>query len=290
MDKGKYTPGGRSCYMSKKAFFFVFSVIFFFMIICPLLHTKYGLSEQEIRVMVGTLMLSFLIFGVIVILAQNRKKQTISSLKELNKTVDAYFQKINAEKKNYTKDWEMVEKWKSGILEQVNQITEESQKTSSGEFVLIALDNLEIELDIGLEAVREDENPFTYLSDVSDDKQTSVPELSLWEKTVMSLLVIIPSIFLYLVLSGVSWGILGLTFVFGCFLFPNGLPLSRHEPEKFKCKHLLGIIFVSGLGYLLNQWTYAQSGEVQIAVTVALPIIYAIIYYKLKHKKTVREI
>ena len=157
------------------------------------------------------------------------------------------------------------------------QLAKRFKKEGESESVLEDWEKLEDELSSGLCVVRDGHNPLT----VKEGKGREMKPLSPLGKIVVPLLVIIPATFLYLVLSGVNFGILALTIAFPWFLFNS---------EQVKFRYLICVLVMGILGYYLNEWTYAQSGEVQIAVTVGLPIIYGLIYYALRHKKSVREI
>ena len=196
---------------------------------------------------------------------------------EFDDVVKECFKDIDAEKKNYKGSWFAVEEWKREMQKKVDELKQRTQTEELTDEILEAEDNLIEELDMGLAVIQDGNNPLT----IKEGKGREPEPLSPLGKIVVPLLVILPGIFLYLVLSGINFGIFTLTMAFPWFLFKS---------EQFKFRYMICVLLMGVLGYFLNQWTYAQSGEVQIAVTLALPIIYAIIYYKLKHKKEVREI
>ena len=173
------------------------------------------------------------------------------------------------------------------MKERADYIRDVYKKEGETKTISKMYNELEIDLEKGLCVIQDGNNPLV----VKEGKGRGYPELSILGKFIIPLFILIPSFFVYLVLSWAGCGILVLTIAFAYFFFPNGIPLAiSDESIKFNFKHLLAILVISFLGYYLNKWTYAQTGEVQIAVTIALPILYGLIYYKMKHKKSVREL
>ena len=267
MDKEKYTP-------SQKKVIFIFALMLFLPLIGSYFAVKYDFQDDNV-----VIVLAFVIASLFVYYNNKAKKEesALHFLDELKEMEMGYFKDVDAEKKNYKGSWSVVEEWKEKMNKETRRLAERFKKEGETSEVLEDWENLEYELNNGLRVIQDGNNPLT----VKVGQGREMESLSLLGKIVVPLLIILPIIFLYLVLSGVGWGILVLTITFPWFLF---------NLEQFKFRYWIYVLLMGVPGYFLNQWTYAQLGEVQIAVTVGLPIIYGLIYYMLKCKKTVREI
>ncbi|MBR6412196.1 MAG: hypothetical protein IKS41_03430 [Alphaproteobacteria bacterium] len=223
---------------------------------------------------------------------------------EFEDVVEDYFHDIDAERQNYKGSWSAVEEWKQKMRERADELKHRIQTEGETEDVLDIWATWDEEMQDGLEAVQNGNNPLLpkkEKKEVTKEEEQQESKKSPWGKKIISLLVLIPLLFLYLVLSILECSIFLLTIAFSCFLFSYDIDPNSSDPfalfdftklkrMPFKFKYLVGIIFISVIGYFLNQWTYAQSGEIQLAVTICLPILYGLIYYKLHHKKSIREI
>ena len=299
MDKKVNTPFGK---MSKKADLILGVLIFISAIGYGIAKFKFSESEK----MIDTIFLlgwgiSFGVFCCVYSFLY-APTQEPNSEDDFDATLADYFQEIDAEKENYRGSWDAVEEWKQKMREKVEEVKQRFLKEGETEAVMEDWEILDDELQNGLDVVQEGKNPLVING---GNKQNPVSnhelELSTFGKRVIPLLILIPMIFLYLVLSTLECSIFLLTIAFAYFFFPNGIPLTLSDTPSpwngyhlkfisFNLKHLIGIIIMSVFGYYLNKWTYAQSGEVQLTITVVLPIIYGLTYYRIKNKKSVREI
>ncbi|MDY6407937.1 MAG: hypothetical protein SPL08_04490 [Pseudomonadota bacterium] len=304
------TPLGK---MSKKADLILGILIFISAISYGILRFKFPNYEDRIHIICGIVIL----ICTCVMAIWRAKEPPTDVSEEFEEAVNDYSEDIDAKKKSYRGSWSAIEEWKQGMLERADELKLRLKKEGETEDVLDVWATWDLEMQNGIEAIQNSNNPLLAKKETKKDEgeheeqDEAQSEMSTLGKKILSLLILIPLLFLYLVLSTLECSIFLLTVAFAYFFFPNGIPLailpspyviplafsgswslnkSRLKFISFSLKHLIGIIIMSVFGYYLNQWTYAQSGEVQIAVTVALPIIYAIIYYKLKHKKAVREI
>ena len=228
------------------------------------------------------------IIALIILTIREKRRQAQNFLSVLKEMVDDYFKDVDAEQKKYHKGWSSVESWKQNIERKVDKIKELYQKEGESEKVTAAFDELSESLENGLRVIQDGENPLVVQKGKGHD---GWHELSIKWKILFAAIFLLPCLWLYLVLSGIGYGILILTIAFSFFIFPKGTPFQfLEQSDKFRFKHFIGILLISTIGYYLNRWTYAQAENVQIAVTVGLPIIYGLIYYVLKHKKVMREL
>ena len=298
MDKDVDTPFGK---MSKKADLILGILIFISAISYGVLKFKFPESEKiidKIFLLIGGIGFGGFCCIYSLLHAPRQEANLQDESVEFEDIVKECFQDITAEKKNYKGSWSAVEEWKCKMEKKADELKQRTQTEGLTYEILEAEDSLIEELDMGLAVIQDGNNPLV----VKEGKGRSfLSELSIFGKAIIPFLVIIPSIYLYLVLSLLEYGILLLTIAFSCFLFsydiaPNSsgilapFDFTQLRRIPFNFKNLLGIVLISGIGYFLNNWTYAQSGEVQLAITISLPILYGLIYYKLKHKKSVREI
>jgi len=258
------------------------------------------MSEEIIKIiLLGILWITLIISKMI------KGKKNKQDFGQKIKDMSEYFLSIaDQQKEKYKGSWLCVEEWKEKIRQQTKQITEIYQTEGISPNLSNSFSNVCQDLENGIQVIRDGENPLI----IKKSTSTKCKLNKLLSKG-LYIFISIALIWLYIVLSALNVGIIFAIIICSALCFWEGLPhniisysdyiisqypwfhtFDGYNKLTINLKQTLCIIILCSLGYFLNGWTYAQSGEVQIAVTVALPIIYAIIYYKLKHKKEVREI
>ena len=224
-----------------------------------------------------------IIIAMIGIAIREKKRRAANYLDSLKEMVDDYFKDIDAEQKTYRSGWSLVEEWKRQMRDKADQIKERFQKENESTAVSEAFDELSESLENGLRVIQDGNNPLVVKEGKGrDEKLTGIQKWIFWG------LCLFGGTFIYLSVSAEGAGIAFITVLFTVLIVAGALPnflKKNSQALRLFCAFCLCV-----LGFILNSWTYEQAENVQIAVTVGLPIVYGLIYYVLKHKKTVREV
>ena len=204
-------------------------------------------------------------------------------LDDLDEMLENYFCDIDAEKKKYKGLWANVENWKKKINGRADEIRKLFKQEGETDSVLEIFDKLEEDLNNGLMVIQDGNNPLTVQKGIGHREDEEATKTSKFFSGPFWIAILTA---LYFCLSILCYGIIFLTIIFSLFLLWKMYSEKLYNIKKATIDGLILVI----CGYFLNRWTYAQSEEIQLAVTIGLPILYGIIYYKLNHKKQVREI
>lgn len=201
---------------------------------------------------------------------------------KIDQMLASAFKKVDLEKKRYTpNEWKLIKEWKENMRDDAFNCT-------SG---IISQKKCEENINHFKEILDRDvQNIQSTIARVKREK--NLEEEMIYFNPSFPFFIITYLISICWLLLGGEQGIFYVTLSFGLILFPrHGLPrpITHFEP-KSKLSHFLGFLTITTCGYFLNQWTYKQSDDIQMWVSLLLPVIYGIIYYMVRHKKKIKEL